>query len=279
MKVSFYPKMIIPFKASAPDRLISKPDIQTFDMTVYNSGTNSTSSGTVSIDLSKPQKITLNHNSKKRFENSELILDYDPSRTDFIYDKITGNPIKTVILESKTNGEFLYNFMSEDLRKEYGYVSFEVPSSCDDSRFEDELLINYPEQGIKGERIIVTYLQNWQDSKIGGIGKLADKLAVKFCLDKGIRPNIVSYADYSSHIAHYLRGKRFLPLSKISEAYRFFTRTYGTSDVNEVISTLLKENPDGKININKWGILPMYMPRNMVSKYSKILALNLKKLL
>ena len=257
------------------DMFEKKSDRQIVELSVYNPFTLSYSSDMVDIDLSKPQEILLSKNSRKRYSDRTLSLDYDPDRTGYLFDKQRNRRLKVVILKAKNNEyENAYLFMSPNLKKEYGYVSF---TDCTNPKerlnidfLDEDWVIDYPKLGIRGRRIIVDYLQNWNDSKIGGIGRLADKLIVEYCIENNMKPIIVSNADHGSHAAHYLRGKRFLPLSKDSYSYDSFKSKYGSSDVNEVLRKLFeraKKNDEFSINVSDWGLLPMYMPEKLAQKY------------
>ncbi|MBS4759566.1 MAG: hypothetical protein KHX03_02570 [Clostridium sp.] len=272
--------LILSFKSSQiskSDTFEKQSDRQVFQMSVYNPFTLSYSSDTVDMDLSRPQKIQLSKNSRKRYSDKTLSLDYDPDRTGYLFDKQRNRRLKVVILKAKSNDyENAYLFMSPNLKREYGYVSF---TDCVNPKermnidfLDEDLLIDYPQLGIQGRRIIVDYLQNWNDSKIGGIGRLADKLTVEYCLENNMKPIIVSNADHGSHAAHYLRGKRFLPLSKDSYSYDSFKSKYGSSNVNEVLKKLFeqaKKNDEFSIDVSNWGLLPMYMPEELAQKYIK----------
>lgn len=246
-----------------------------FKMMVYNPYTLSYSytDKNVFVDLLKPQKISLERSTRKRYDGQLLELDYNPKRFDYLVNKDSGAQIKTMILTSHCGeDQVAYHFLSENLDKEYGYVNFSkcLKPEVFDTSYE-ELTRNYPRQGIKGARLIVDYLQNWQDSKIGGVGHLADKLSVKYCLENKLPLNIVSIADLKSHIAHYLRGKRFFPLDKEYNVwqYNFFTNKYGMSSVNKILEMLIHEakRSGEKIDISDWGTVPMYMPKKLALKY------------
>lgn len=248
-----------------------------FEMTVYNPYTCSTSSAKVSVDLSKPQKIILTENAKKWCKKEPLILDYDPNRTDFIWDKSKKKPIKVVILKAE-NGkdEYSYHFMSKNLKKEHGYIHlsnhFNISEDyLNPAVIDRNLFRNYPRYDVIGPRVVVDYLQNWNDKDYGGIGKLADKISVKHCLEHNMKPVIVSVADWNSHIAHYLRGKRYLPLEPGSPGHSFFKENYGSANLNKIIEKLLRksEKTGEKVDIKDWGFAPMYMPQELVEKYTE----------
>ena len=250
---------------------LSNKSIKSFNMKIFNPYTNSYFNDDITIDLIKPQIISLKQNSKRRFKNEKINLDYDPQRFDYILDKENNKNLKTRILIS-TNGNYQtsYHFMSENLEEEYGY--FEL-SKCLNPRIFDtayyELLEDYPEFSIQGPRIIIEYLQNWDDTKYGKIGHLADKLAVKFCIDNNMPLNIISIADINSHVAHFLRGKRYLPIDKDSCTYTFFHEKYKKTDVNQILYELIKKagQTGVKVDLTGWGTLAMYMPKELALKY------------
>lgn len=221
------------------------------------------------VDLSKPQTFCLNRSTRKHYDGQVFELDYNPNRYGYLVDKQKCKPVRTMILSSVSgDNKFGYHFLSEDLKEEYGYVNFSKclrPKSFNSPY--DELLRDYPMLGIKGERLIVDYLENLQDSKIGGVGHLADKLSVKYCADNKLPLNIVSMADLNSHVAHYLRGKRFFPLDKEYNVwqYNFFMDKYGISNVNKILRILVEKAKltGEKIDISDWGTLPMYMPKRL----------------
>ena len=275
----------ISFKAAASpknDTFERTSALKNIDMTVYNPFDNVTCTNSVRVDLSKPQKIHLKSNKPvtkyrgfiPRVEIPDIELDYNPKRTGVIWDKEKNKQIKVVILKSsKGKNDTAYHFMSPNLKKEYGYVYL---SFCDhpkeaysSSFFDSEIYLNYPEQHVTGPRVVVDFLQNNNDSKYGGIGKLADKTTVRHCLENGIEPVIVSVADCDSHVAHYLRGKRFLPLPKDSEAQKFFMKKYGSTDVNKILEKLIADadKKGEKVDLTGWGFTPMYMPQELAQKY------------
>ena len=131
---------------------------------------------------------------------------------------------------------------------------------------------DYPELGIKGERIIVRYLRNWNDKIYGGIGKLADMMAVKFCEEIGIEPVIVSLADKGSHVAHYLRGKRFFPLEKDSYDYEKFVKKYKNPDPNKIMEELIANDATTPEQMRAWTLLGMYMPKEAVERYKQLVS-------
>lgn len=245
-------------------------------LNVFNPYANIAFSVKTPVDLSKKQKIILASN-HQRFLDKKLVVDYDPENYGYIFDKKSNSPEKVMILtghDDKKLDEISYHFMSCDLRKEYGYVHLSLHLNPEtDVRncyfLDEDILKDYPIYNVTGPRVIVEYLQNSYATEKGGIGKLADKLAVKYCLDNHIKPVITSVADKGSHVAHYLRGKRFLPPPKDTSSYAYLKERYGCTDLNKILEKLVKESDvtGDKIDLGNLGIFPMYMPSELVSKY------------
>lgn len=226
------------------------------------------------------------------FEKNSEIQDLDeaaqekdvPVACGVIFDRRRHKTEDVIVLRCNTSkNETTYRFMSKSLRKEYGYVEFTLCKNPDELApvylGGERLLKNYPEYGIEGPRVIVEWLENHNDSRYSGMGKLADKIAVKHCLDNNIKPVIISEADWGSHVAHYKRGKRFLPLTQDMPMYSFLKERYGTSDVNEILRQLVaKSEMTGEyVNIMKWQPITMYMPQELAQKYANELKSENKK--
>lgn len=212
------------------------------------------------------------------FGSAEIDLkEATPVANGTIFDRKLNKPVDVTVLKiNKNENETTYRFVSKNRKKEYGYVDLTLCKKIKD--FENVyygsdacLLKDYPQYGINGPRVIVDYLQNNNDSRYSGIGKLADKITVKHCLDNGIKPVIISIADWDSHVAHYKRGKRYLPLESGTKTYNFFMKKYGTTDVNQLLEKLIKEaeQNDEKVDISDWNPIPMYMPKELAQKYVK----------
>lgn len=255
------------------DKFEKQSSVRNINMTISNPHTHSKSSGTVTFDITKPQKITLNQNHRKIYSNRVLTLDYNPERYSYLKDKHSKQPVKTFILigEDSSCHETSYHFMSENLEKEYGYVN--ISNNFLDTELTQlfsafgTIYEDYPEFGVIGPRITIEYLKNLDEENIGGIGNLADKMSVVHCLKHNIRPVIVSMADKNSHVAHYLRGKRFFPIEDDPHKYNYFMNIYGTADINEIVKNLIAENKDkGRISTKEWSMIPMYMPQDRIDE-------------
>ena len=200
----------------------------------------------------------------------ECTVKFDPRKKGQLINKNTGEPIDVFIIEIHDNRckkGVSFNFLSKDLEHEYGHVELDGNVSF----YDKELSNDYKKEDIKGERIIVTWLENTDDKNIGGVGKLADKVAVKYCVENNIEPNIISQAADNSHLAHYSRGKRFIRPKLGTLEFYFLMLRYGTLDPNKALERLLKKSKrTGKqINLSQWNecLFYMYLPKELVEKY------------
>ena len=221
-------------------------------------------------DLSKAQTFVLQK--AKTPENtqhikSHMIVHYNPKRVANVFEKVFNKatqkvektPLEVNVLESYDGvWETTYYFMRKDLSECVGYVTL------GDWQKLAKANGHTPQKGIT-----VSFLQNFDNSKYSGIGKLADQLEIEYCLKNKINPLILSEADPGSHIAHYKRGKRFFPLRDGDYAKDFFTQKYNCSNVNTIISKLLTENGDKKIDISDWPCINMCLSKSAVAKYLK----------
>lgn len=220
------------------------------------------------MDFDKPREIILTNGN-----NLELNVKYDPEMKGHLIDKKTGKPVETYILrvtDEDEPDEDAFVFMSTNLDKRYGYVELDKGYE----EYDEDLYYDYKTQGLVGDRIVVAYLRNDMQAKIGGVGQLADRVAVKYCLENGIDPPcIISHAAEGSHVAHYLRGKRFVPPFKSDLAYSSLKDHYGESNPNKILKRLIKQSKqDGEpVDIKGWGELSlvMYLPKGLIDKYAK----------
>lgn len=168
--------------------------------------------------------------------------------------EVEKQPISVKINATRDNAEMVtYNFFDGD--KPIGFVQLEEHfhrkngTSCPPGI----LLKDYPKLGIEGDRVIVHMLENFDEKTYSGIGNLADKVAIQHCLLHGIEPNVVSEASYQSHLAHYLRGKRFIPM-------------WG-EDFNKIFEQIAKTRVTGThVDTSEYGVLLTYMPREMIQR-------------
>ena len=125
----------------------------------------------------------------------------------------------------------------------------------------------------KKNRLVVLWLENNKSDKIGGVGKLADRVASKYCAKNNLPFTIESIAVTDSMMAHYKRGKRFVLPKKDGYEYAFLMHQYGTSDVNQVMENLLKESEKKgeKADLSCFNNynFAMYLPKELAQKYAK----------
>lgn len=278
-------KRVKPVAQLEKDVFCAKPALQKIETTVYNPYTSQMQSGIFNIDLKKPAELVFDRFKRISQRNKPVTLRYTPENTAYVYKKIhtAENGIKKqkmkVNVLTSTDGESIttYHFFTPDLKREIGYVSI---ADCrllkknnfyeysKEAYFNKPLHVDHKKEGIVGDRIKIDYLQNWDDKKYGGIGELADRLSVEYCINNNLPLNIVSEADINSHIAHYKRGKRFFMPATESNAGDFFKNRYGTKNPNQIIKKLLSESRDARIDTGSWGCLPMYMPQELAQKYA-----------
>ena len=103
----------------------------------------------------------------------------------------------------------------------------------------------------------VLFIKNMYPEKYSKFGKVADQIEVEHCIKRGLKDfDVVSQAGLNSHALHYLRGKRFV-----------------TDDFNKKIKDIIKKTPLGeKYNTSFLGAVDMYMPKNLINKYKKLIS-------
>ncbi len=271
----------IQFKSKEKILSNNSPQTKTIKMSIYNPYDDTHCEGNIKFNKNEKQDFLLQGKKHKWINNklhtilSEIKLNYNPTRKDYIYDKEKKKPIETIILKSSQENTISYHFISNNLKKEYGYVklliSYNPEKDIQNVIIDKDLYKNYPKQKITGARIIVDYIQNWNDKKYGGIGKLADKMEVQLCQEKNIAPVIISIADINSYAAHYKRGKRFLPIPPQNQSYKFYEEKYKTTNINKILASLIKRSNETHTHIDfkGWGYLLMYMPQKLIKKYLK----------
>ena len=102
----------------------------------------------------------------------------------------------------------------------------------------------------------VEYIKKMNPGLYSGFGKLADQLEVEHCLNRGLVDfEIRSEAGLNSHALHYLRGKRF-----------------ESKEVEEKVKKIIEKTPKGwRFNTLEIGKVPMFMPKELIEKYIKII--------
>ena len=208
-----------------------------------------------------PQKLKVTQNVNDKAVLYKKIYDLKSG-------KIKKIPFEAGIAKSKNKWMTTYHFLEPETNKEIGFVTIcdwqqakKYPQFVTLYLSEWKLLKNYSELGVKGKRITIDYLQNNNSGIYSGIGRAADQIAVEYCLKIGIKPMITSIADFNSHAAHYLRGRRFF-------YDKNFEMRFGISDPNILIKQRIKNTPKGqKVNCRDLGELNMYMPQKVIKKY------------
>ena len=220
------------------------------------------------------QKFFIEHKYPRTHKTIKIEVTQNPLEKGVIYKKIhnkkTGSikkvPFTCDIAKSKSNWTTTYYFLEPKTKKEIGFVSISdwalMPKNPIFRKMQDsQLFRDFPRLGVIGDRITVDYLQNNNENLYSGIGKLADQIAVEYCLKRGIKPNIISAAEPNSLAAHYKRGKRFLPFDKECTYYE----RYKDIDPNELIKNLLKETK--KIDTSDLHGFYTYMPKDLIKYY------------
>ncbi len=233
-------------------------------------------------------EIEFNHLSAKTKMPKRIRAFQNPSDKGIVYKKVvnkeTGKtekiPLIVDIAESKDGISTSYYFLDPKTKEEIGFVIIDdwrkkIFDITDTHKFEDtRLLDDFPTLGVEGDRISIDYLQNNDEEKYCGIGKLSDQIAVEYCINEGIKPNILSLAETNSHAAHYKRGRRFLPVDKYDKDldYYDFVKEYGTDDPNKIIEERIAATPEGqKVDTSDLYGLYMYMPSEIINLYLEMI--------
>ena len=113
-----------------------------------------------------------------------------PKHTGFVYKKIKdeeGNVVDKVPVEvsivKHTPDTFQFKQNDEVLGKVI--LKYIPAEKCKDNS-SDDLYKNYKDEDVVGDRIEVGYLYNYEKENYGGIGHLADLVAVASCKELGI---------------------------------------------------------------------------------------------
>ena len=225
------------------------------------------------------QKIDKNKQVTIINPNRKHQIEYNGKDTAYIYKKIfnpkTGKTekVKTAVCVGvkKTGIITTYYLFNKETKKEIGYVKINDWEKAKKIPFIYSLLKNnslekdYTEQNITGRRISIEYLKNNYPEEYSGIGEACDQIAIEYCLQEKIKPQIVSTAETGSAIAHFKRGRRFLPITKNSEE---FIKKFGTNDPNIILKNRLKSTTNkNSVYCDDLENLTMYMPQKIIDKY------------
>lgn len=236
------------------------------------------------VEKPKVFDIEIEHICAKTKTPKKITVQINPQDKGIIYKKIFNKknnkiekiPVAVNIAKSSDKHTVSYYFLEPETNKELGFVIIEdwhlakLNPAYDYYLDNSKLLDDFPEIGIEGDRISIEYLQNNDEEHYSGIGKLSDQIAIEYCLQEGIEPNILSLAEPNSHAAHYKRGRRFLPVDKYDKDldYYEFVKEYGTNDPNQIIEKRIKETPKGqKVDTSDLFGIYMYMPQNVIQQY------------
>ncbi len=174
-------------------------------------------------------------------------------------------PVTLNLAESKDNYRTFYHFLEPDTNKEVGFVAIADWNKAKDSipykmgMFDEGLIKNYPQLGVTGDRVSIDYVKNNNERLYAGVGNLADRLAIEYCLKHNLKPNVTLTASENAHSAHFQRGYRFVPVANFNGA---------SFDPNKVVASRIKYNDVGKrVNTRNLGNLYMYMPQEVVKKH------------
>ncbi len=208
------------------------------------------------FDLTRPQVFTQKDAVGREHTYK---VDFDPNRIGTLRDKKKNAPVSVYIVKTSVSTnpyEESYYFLSKSLDEVYGHVELR--------------------HDINNNQLIVDFLKNDSPKKIGGVGKLADRIESKYCVDNNIPFTIVSNATPSSVFAHYKRGKRFFNYSqdKCPYSYNYLAEHFGTTDINEVLERMLTEaTSKGKkadvAELENFYTFSMYLPKELAKKYAK----------
>ena len=118
----------------------------------------------------------------------------------------------------------------------------------------------------------IAMIENKNQRIYGGVEKLAQRLAVANCLERGLKGfNITGDALWNSHAIHYLAGMRF---NSIANKYRALNakRIFGTVDVNKIVKNIIENTPQGgKYYTSIIGCVRMYMLKNVIKNITAYL--------
>lgn len=183
-----------------------------------------------------------------------------------VVDKVTGKITKIperIFVEQKGGGFIFRNSKNEII----GGVKLELYKNLNTEGLIG-LFKDMPEYGIVGDRVVIKTVDNIRQEEYSGIAKLADQIAVEYCLKNKIKPNIVFDAAYNSHAAHYLRGMKFIPFSDGAQISKIFKEDFGTSNPNKIVEKIIRNTPQGQhCDTSALGMLKAYMPKEVVEKY------------
>ena len=225
------------------------------------------------------QHFRLHHN---EFENRWLVpvnVEQNPLDRAVIYKKIYKKetnsiqkiPYEIGIAKSKNGVYTTYHLVEDGTKREIGYITIcdltkVKKNSYSSFLFNENLMKDYPEHGIVGNRIAIDYIENNYQSDFSGIAKITDQIAIEYCLKNNIKPCIISESDVNAHIAHYKRGRHFF-LPEEEKIEKKFIRQFGTDNPNIILQERLELADGKKVNCSDLGQLFTYMPESVIQQY------------
>jgi len=169
-------------------------------------------------------------------------------------------PVKVDIINDG-GGLFLFKI---DGKQAGGVVMTCLQKDCDTK--DPDIIRDYENEGVVGDRMYVNYVQNDNQDEYGGIGHLADLLEVAACNEMGFKPNVISYSVEDSAPMHYVRGKRFIPFKEYNSEslYKF----YDNKEPDDVVKEIIDKNTKGeKFDTSKIkDYFLVYMPQDMIKE-------------
>ena len=180
-------------------------------------------------------------------------------------------PYEVGIAKSKQGFYTTYHLVEDRTKREIGFITI-----CDFTKFKKNsytsflfnknLMKDYPEYGVVGDRIVIDYIENNYQSEFSGIAKITDQIAIEYCLKNYIKPCMISESDLNSHIAHYKRGRHFF-LPEEEKIKKSFIKKFGTDNPNKILQERLELANGDKVKCSDMGELLMYMPESVIQQY------------
>ena len=121
----------------------------------------------------------------------------------------------------------------------------------------------------------IQMVKNFNQNKYGGIGVIADRIAVENCLKRGLVDfEVTGDAIWDSHAAHYLTGKRFTPIED-SDRIKILKRKFGTKNPNKIVKQIIENTHQGKkCHTDILKTVSFYLPKKLINKYVQLAKTN-----
>lgn len=164
---------------------------------------------------------------KKKNGNISMYVEYNGKDNAIIYKKtfnpetkqIEKTPVKVCVGKIITGHVSTYCLFDEKTKQQIGYVKLgDIKKGIEYNFYEAEsdspIQKDYPQYNIIGDRISIDFVENFCPNEYSGIGEVADQIALEYCLKENLPLQIISEAGQGSVIAHYKRGRKFLPVEE-----------------------------------------------------------------